>query len=171
MPIIMVCKCGRELRARPESAGKKSKCPHCGVEVMIPAASTAAAPAAGSQNPSETFTYFEWGSNEKDPAKSAEQGKPTSPSAASASPDSIPIKVDDAVSAPLQKGPSFASNQKYKVLTHKEMGFAVKFDPQKLEETLNQWAEAGWRVKSTAVMEFTSHTGSHPEFVVLMEKE
>ena len=37
MAIVIKCGCGRELRAKDEAAGKKSKCPHCGSEVFIPA--------------------------------------------------------------------------------------------------------------------------------------
>jgi hypothetical protein len=46
MSIAFKCSCGRGLRANPEMAGKKTKCPGCGSILTIPAASAAAAPAA-----------------------------------------------------------------------------------------------------------------------------
>ena len=36
----------------------------------------------------------------------------------------------------------------YKVLTQKDRFFAGKFDPQKLEQGINAYAEEGWRVVS-----------------------
>jgi hypothetical protein len=38
MPITLSCKCGKQLRTKDEFAGKKIKCPGCGVILAIPAA-------------------------------------------------------------------------------------------------------------------------------------
>ena len=40
------CECGKKLRARDESAGKKVRCPACGKSVPVPGARSEAAPAA-----------------------------------------------------------------------------------------------------------------------------
>jgi DNA-directed RNA polymerase subunit RPC12/RpoP len=36
MPIAVQCQCGKQLRARDDSAGKKVKCPACGAGVLVP---------------------------------------------------------------------------------------------------------------------------------------
>ena len=46
MSIAFSCACGRSLRAGPQLAGKKTKCPGCGAVLTIPAAGEEAAPAA-----------------------------------------------------------------------------------------------------------------------------
>ena len=45
MSIAFSCECGRNLRAGPNLAGKKTKCPGCGAVLTIPAASEEAASA------------------------------------------------------------------------------------------------------------------------------
>jgi hypothetical protein len=51
MSIAFSCACGRNLRAGPHLAGKKTKCPGCGAVLTIPAASEEAAPAAPAAAP------------------------------------------------------------------------------------------------------------------------
>jgi DNA-directed RNA polymerase subunit RPC12/RpoP len=36
--------CGKKLRARPELAGKRLKCPHCGLVVLLPSITTTRPP-------------------------------------------------------------------------------------------------------------------------------
>src|SRR3954468_7055298 len=36
MPILVMCSCGRTLRARDEQAGKRCKCPGCGKILTVP---------------------------------------------------------------------------------------------------------------------------------------
>src|SRR5262245_27992030 len=43
MPISVRCECGKALRARDESAGKKVRCPGCGRAVAVPAGNAEAA--------------------------------------------------------------------------------------------------------------------------------
>src|SRR5438067_12590152 len=38
MPITVSCSCGKQLRAKDESAGKKIRCPGCGSVLSVPAA-------------------------------------------------------------------------------------------------------------------------------------
>src|SRR5688500_14763718 len=35
MPIIVTCECGRQLRARDELAGRRAKCPGCGMLLLV----------------------------------------------------------------------------------------------------------------------------------------
>ena len=44
MPIEIYCACGKKLRARDESAGKKVKCPACGKSVPVPGTSSEGTP-------------------------------------------------------------------------------------------------------------------------------
>ncbi|MDR0599699.1 MAG: DUF4177 domain-containing protein [Treponema sp.] len=62
--------------------------------------------------------------------------------------------------------------KKYKVLTQKDKWFSSKFDPGKLEEALNAYAEQGWRVISCTSGEFPGFIGSsRNEIIVILEKD
>lgn len=56
----------------------------------------------------------------------------------------------------------------YKILTQKDKWFSGKFDPQKLEDSLNAYAQQGWRVVACATPEFGG--GSRNEFVAVLER-
>jgi prepilin-type processing-associated H-X9-DG protein len=47
MAIRFSCACGKEMQAQDEHAGRKTKCPGCGVELMIPGRSTQVRPPQG----------------------------------------------------------------------------------------------------------------------------
>jgi hypothetical protein len=47
MPISMTCECGRQLLAKDEYAGRRTRCPDCGRELLIPAAGGMAPPPPG----------------------------------------------------------------------------------------------------------------------------
>jgi hypothetical protein len=51
MSIVVTCRCGRQLRAPDEHAGKQVKCPACGAPLTIPL--TTATPGAAPQQPSQ----------------------------------------------------------------------------------------------------------------------
>lgn len=59
----------------------------------------------------------------------------------------------------------------YKVLSQKDKWFSAKFDPERLEEGLNAYAQQGWRVVSAVTATFRSLTGNREEMVILMERE
>jgi hypothetical protein len=62
--------------------------------------------------------------------------------------------------------------KKYKVLTQKDKWFSSKFDPEKLENALNAYAEQGWRVVSCASGEFPAFIGSsRNEIIVILERD
>ena len=62
--------------------------------------------------------------------------------------------------------------KEYKVLTQKDKFFAGKFDPEKLEKAINQYAKEGWRVIGVTSAEISSgfHAGRQ-EMVIFLEKD
>ena len=60
--------------------------------------------------------------------------------------------------------------KEYKVLTQKDKWFSGKFDPAKLEEALNAYAQQGWIVKSSVTASIPGLTGNREELVVILER-
>ena len=61
--------------------------------------------------------------------------------------------------------------KRYKVLTQKDKWFTSKFDPLKLEEALNSYAEQGWIVKAATTATFPGLlSGSREELIVILER-
>jgi hypothetical protein len=50
MSIIVLCTCGRRLKARDAFAGKRADCPHCGAVLMVPEAAPESPPAETSDS-------------------------------------------------------------------------------------------------------------------------
>lgn len=61
--------------------------------------------------------------------------------------------------------------KKYKVLSQKDKWFSGKFDPKKLEDALNAYAEQGWELKVAATADIPSFGGNRQEFIAIMERE
>lgn len=61
--------------------------------------------------------------------------------------------------------------KEYFVLTMKDKWFSGKFDPQKLQEALNAYAQQGWRLVSTATADIPSFGGARQEFVAVLERD
>lgn len=61
--------------------------------------------------------------------------------------------------------------KKYKILSQKDKWFSGKFDPQKLEDALNAYADQGWKLKAAATADIASFGGSRQEFIAIMERE
>lgn len=62
--------------------------------------------------------------------------------------------------------------KEYKILTQKDKWFSGKFDPSKLEEALNAYAEQGWKVVTSATAEFPGIlSGKREELIIIMERE
>jgi type II secretory pathway component PulF len=59
----------------------------------------------------------------------------------------------------------------YKVLTQKDKWFSGKFDPVKLEEAINSYAQQGWRVISCATATIPGFGTTREEFITVMERE
>jgi hypothetical protein len=58
--------------------------------------------------------------------------------------------------------------KEYKVLTQKDKWFSSKFDPEKLEDAMNGYAEEGWRVVTTTTAVIT---GSREELITILERD
>lgn len=62
--------------------------------------------------------------------------------------------------------------KEYKVLTQKDKWFSGKFDPEKLEEALNSYAEQGWTVCSAFSASILSLFGqARDEAIIILERE
>jgi hypothetical protein len=64
--------------------------------------------------------------------------------------------------------------KKYKVLTQKDKWFSGKFDPEKLEQAMNAYAEQGWRVVSCATADIPSFgfgSNARQEFITVFERD
>ncbi len=61
--------------------------------------------------------------------------------------------------------------KQYKVLSQKDRFFAGKFNPEKLENAINSYAEEGWEVVSVATASIPSLTGAREELIVVMSRE
>ncbi len=61
--------------------------------------------------------------------------------------------------------------KQYKVLTQKDKWFSGKFDPARLEEALNSYAEQGWRLVSCATADIPGFGGSRQEFIAVLERD
>jgi hypothetical protein len=174
MAIVFTCACGRLLKAKPEFAGKRTKCPHCGGIMAIPAASGLSewANESGSDpNPAKVPQAVGLIAGDDGIAISLDDSPPATTSPRidlSGSTDSFTAVVphQEMVLEPAEgSGP-----RHYRVLTHRDMGFAAKFDAAKLEETLNRHAREGWAVKSAVTLNLTTHSGNHEEMIVILER-
>lgn len=61
--------------------------------------------------------------------------------------------------------------KEYKVLTQKDKWFSGKFDPQKLQEALNAYAQQGWVLVSCATADIPGFGGTRQEFIAVMERD
>lgn len=59
----------------------------------------------------------------------------------------------------------------YKVLTQKDRAFSGKFDPAKLEQAINSYAEEGWRVTTSTTATFGGMMGNREELIVILERD
>ena len=53
--------------------------------------------------------------------------------------------------------------KQYKILTQKDKWFSGKFDPQRLEEAINAYAQQGWSVKAAFSAEIPGLMGRERE--------
>lgn len=60
----------------------------------------------------------------------------------------------------------------FKILTQKDKWFSAKFDPYRLEDALNAYAEQGWCVSTGATASFPDFfTGNREEMIVIMYRD
>ena len=61
--------------------------------------------------------------------------------------------------------------KEYKVLTQKDKWFSGKFDPERLQDALNAYAQQGWNLVTCATADVPGFGGTRQEFVGVMERE
>lgn len=62
--------------------------------------------------------------------------------------------------------------KEYKVLSQKDKWFTGKFDPQRLEEAINAYAQQGWSVKEAFTAEIPGlFSHSREEAIIILERE
>ncbi len=62
--------------------------------------------------------------------------------------------------------------KQYKVLTQKDKWFSGKFDPDKLEQALNAYAQQGWSVVTSASAKVRAVIGGErEEMVIILERD
>jgi hypothetical protein len=176
MPVVFACTCGKPLRAKEESAGKKTKCPQCGAIITIPGGSARVATPAAPPGPDDPQGIeLAW------PTVEAVPSTATIPAvAATDQPSSASIKIDSVSPAAGGVGgdPARPSDRprpddgtlQYKVLSGKDQGMTGKFNPLKLEEVLNDHARQGWSVKTASTVAIASHSGTHDELIIILER-
>lgn len=62
--------------------------------------------------------------------------------------------------------------KQYKVLTQKDKWFTGKFDPQRLEDAINAYAQQGWKVVSSFSAEIPGLMNlSREEAIIILERD
>jgi hypothetical protein len=159
MAIAVQCGCGKSFSAKDEYAGKRAKCPACGKVLYIPLPAPVAEPA----DPVGLDDFV--------PAGRGSSGEPMSQ-------DSL-VEIRDLLSAMLDALQGNASAQQsnpagrrqYKVLTQKDKWFTQKFEPEKLEQALNSYADQGWVVRGVTTASFPGFVGGNrDEMIIIMER-
>jgi hypothetical protein len=75
------------------------------------------------------------------------------------------------VKAPAEKPTEAPPLKRYKVLTQKDKWFSGKFDPERLEQAINAYADQGWTVKSAVTASFPGFIGGNrDELIVILER-
>ena len=61
--------------------------------------------------------------------------------------------------------------KEYKVLTQKDRYFGSKFDPQRIEEALNAYAQEGWVLKVGTTNDFPGFGAKRNELILILERD
>ncbi len=62
--------------------------------------------------------------------------------------------------------------KEYKVLTQKDKWFSGKFDPQRLEEAINAYAQQGWVLKAAFSADIPGiFAGNREEAIIILERD
>jgi hypothetical protein len=173
MAIVFNCTCGKPLRAKDDSAGKKTKCPHCGAIVAIPGAARVPATVGATSSGQVEAVPIDvvWPTVEahhpaSEPSTGSAQIKIDSLSPAVAPAGTIPGEPQ----RPSERPRPTDGTLQYKVLSGKDQGMTGQFNPLKLEEVLNDHARQGWAVKAAATIAIASHSGTHEELIVILQR-
>ena len=164
MAIVFHCECGRPLRASPETAGKKTKCPGCGHILTIPGAPAKPAVETVADEEDPFAPSLDWSTLEV--PKGARRDTDAEPSSSAIKIDAA--QADEAHADELP--PTEDGSKQYRVLGHKEQGVVGKFTPGRLEEVLNAHARKGWSLKAAVVIDMPGHSGHHDEMILILER-
>jgi len=171
MAIVFHCECGRPLRASPETAGKKTKCPGCGHVLTIPSAQAKPTGPALEIEEDPFAPSLDWSTLNVLKAAPKDPDSESSLSTATATVSTIKIDAAQADEAHAEDIPRTEDGTKqYRVLGHKEQGVVGKFTPGRLEEVLNAHARNGWSLKAAVVIDMPGHSGHHDELVLILER-
>ena len=62
--------------------------------------------------------------------------------------------------------------KQYKILSQKDKWFSGKFDPQRLEDAINSYAQQGWVVKAAFTAEIPGvFNNSREEAIIILERD
>ena len=62
--------------------------------------------------------------------------------------------------------------KQYKILSQKDKWFSGKFDPQRLEDAINSYAQQGWVVKAAFTGEIPGIMGhAREEAIIILERD
>ena len=61
--------------------------------------------------------------------------------------------------------------KQYKILSQKDKWFSGKFDPQKLEDAVNSYAQQGWTVKAAFTAEIPGWGRDREEAIIILERD
>ena len=60
----------------------------------------------------------------------------------------------------------------YKILTQKDRSFGGKFDPNRVEQALNAYAQEGWRLSEAVTASFPAFfSANREELIIILERE
>jgi hypothetical protein len=163
MTIVFQCTCGRPLRASAEYVGKKTKCPGCGLILIIPAED----PKTSAATPVPAVVDDPFVVHLDSPA--AETLRPDQPDPGRSSGAVIKLDTGYENVSSSEIARTEDGSKQYHVLGQKDLGF-TKFNAAKLEEALNFHARQGWSLKTAVVINISGHSGNHDELVVILER-
>jgi len=174
MSISFHCECGKPLRSKPEMAGRKTKCPHCGVILMIPGTPVAAASAvANGTSQHDSGPSFHGDALRVEGLDWSSPNLPTSPAETKPRGDSsAQIPTAPAVEVPSRPDPPRPADgsKQYKILSQRDHSVTGKLNCLHMEEVLNEQAHLGWVMKTAFVVNVPGHAGNHDEVVLILER-
>lgn len=163
MSIVFNCKCGKPLKAKVELAGRRIKCPFCGVLLSVPEPSPENTAARKDQ---AGLASLEGAiAIDDSPLEKVVSAAPAAAASADR-PASVTLATPDSGAPSSQDGTPL----RYKVITTKDMGFVAKFDPARMEESLNEWSRKGYSINFAFRVTIHARGEAHDEIVFILER-
>jgi DNA-directed RNA polymerase subunit RPC12/RpoP len=185
MLIPVVCKCGKTFNVKAERLGQIGKCPSCGSKILI---SLEEMRVDDAEIPSLLLDEVSH-AHESFPADLVDTREPETPRVGAfldSSFEAVTIQDLEALAASLPVAASDEngdgeigevieieeeqSMRQYKVLTQKDKWFSGKFDPERLEQAINSYAQQGWVVRAMTTASIPGFGGNRDELIVLLER-